>query len=57
MFTTIILVILAVIVVCGIVRVIITPSEDLGDFLMDILFLDVLGELLSAIVDAIFGIF
>jgi len=57
MSTTIILVILAVIVVCGIVRVIITPSEDLGDFLMDILFLDVLGELLSAIVDAIFGIF
>ena len=41
--------ILALLVICGIIRVIITPSESIWDFIVDILWLDILLEVLEAI--------
>lgn len=50
---TILLVILAVIVFIGIIRVIVTPSESFFDFIMDIFLLDLLIDLFVLILEAI----
>jgi len=50
---SILLIILGIIVFCGIIRVIITPSNSIGDFILDILFLDLLGDVLQAIFEHI----
>jgi hypothetical protein len=49
----ILLIILGIIVFCGIIRVIITPSNSIGEFILDILFLDLLGDVLQAILEHI----
>ena len=50
---TIFLIILAIIVFCGIIRVIFTPSESILDFFLDIFFLDFLWDLFIFIISAI----
>lgn len=54
---TIFLIILAVIVFIGIIRVIVTPSESFGDFIMDVLLLDLLFGLLQVLFEALFDSF
>lgn len=49
---TAILAILAITIVIGIIRVIITPSDSFGDLICDILLIDLLGDLIVAILDA-----
>ena len=46
--------ILGIVLVIGIIRVIIRPSETWFDFFLDILLLDLLFDLLGAIIEAIF---
>lgn len=53
MIVNILLIILCIIVVCGLIRVIITPSESILHFFIDILFIDFLIDLLGALLDAI----
>ncbi len=50
---SIILLIFGIIVVIGIIRVIIRPCESFGDMLMDMFWLDILGDILEAILDNI----
>ena len=50
---SIILIIFAIIVVIGIIRIIITPRNSFWDGFMDMLFLDVLGDILEAIFENI----
>lgn len=50
---SIVLVILAIIVIFGIIRIIISPCESFGEALMDIFFLDLLFDILSAILEAL----
>lgn len=50
---TIVLIILGIVVTIGIIRVIITPSESFGELIMDILFIDLLVDILSAIIESI----
>ena len=52
---TALLIILAIVLVCGIIRVIVRPSEGILDFFIDILLLDYLGDLLSWVLGAIFN--
>lgn len=52
-FVSILLIVLAIIVVIGIIRVIIKPSESFGEMIIDILFLDVLCDVLSSIIEHI----
>ena len=42
---------LAILVVIGIIRVIIKPYRGFGDFLLDLLLLDLLGDLLEIIIE------
>ena len=51
---TILLIIVAIILVIGIIRVIITPSDGFWDFVMDICFLDLLWDLIVIVIEAIF---
>ncbi len=53
MWLQILLIILAIWVFIGIIRVILTPSEDLGDFIFNLFLLDFLGDFFSAILDAL----
>lgn len=46
----VVLIILAIIVVCGIIRVIIKPSKGFWNFVLDIFFLDILFDTLEAII-------
>jgi hypothetical protein len=50
---TIFLIILAVIVFIGIIRVIVTPSESFFDLILDILLLDLLIDLLQVLFEGI----
>jgi hypothetical protein len=50
---TLLLIVLSVIVFCGILRVIFRPSDTFGDLLLDMFFLDVLGDLLTGLIEAI----
>ena len=50
---TIGLILLALVIVCGIIRIIITPSDSFIDCILDIFFLDFLWDLLIAIISAI----
>lgn len=54
---TIFLIILAVIVFIGIIRVIVTPSESFADFILDVLLLDLLIGLFQVLFEAIFDSF
>jgi hypothetical protein len=48
-----ILIFLGIVLIIGIIRVIINPVHSFGEFIIDILFIDLLGDLLSEIIDAI----
>ncbi len=51
----IILIILAIIIFIGIIRVIFTPSESFGDLICDIFLIDILSEALAGIIEIISG--
>lgn len=53
MIWTVVLIIFAILIIAGIIRVIMRPSESIFDFILDILWLDILGDLLGAIFEAI----
>jgi hypothetical protein len=48
-----ILVMLAIMIIVGIIRVIITPSENFGHMLMQMFFIDVMGDILEGILESI----
>lgn len=50
---TICLWVLAVVLVFGIIRIIFKPFNGFGDMFLDIFFLDVLGDLLGHVIDAL----
>lgn len=50
------LVLLAVIILTGIVRIIFSPFRGIGNLFMDLLLLDMLGDLLSAIIESLLDI-
>ena len=50
---TICLWVLAIILVFGIIRIIFRPFNGVGDMFLDIFFLDVLGDLLDHVIDAL----
>lgn len=51
---TILLSILAIILVIGIVRICLKPSNNFFEFIGDLFLLDLLGDLLQAIIENIF---
>ena len=50
---TIILIIVAIYLIVGIIRVLCTPSEDFGDLIFNLFLLDFLGDFLIAVIDTI----
>lgn len=51
-WVTIVLIILGIVVTIGIIRVIINPSESFGELIIEILLIDLLGDILQAIFES-----
>lgn len=50
---TIGLILLAIIIIIGIIRVIVSPYTGFGNFLMEVLLIDCLGDILEWFLDAL----